>query len=191
MKSKLNPVPAANRTQEKINMTHHSKVMIGRDEAQKLVTGIYELNAKVKLKDSQITTITKQKSDLQKVVTAKTVEAQNQLKEEYISVLHQLNPKVYSANYEDWSGKAQGAKDIIDQGNFKTMRKKLPVYKQQLARKLETEKLALEAQEAERLDKAKEEVASILNQLHPALYPANLKNGLLTLPLKIAMQKEF
>jgi hypothetical protein len=179
MKSKLNPVPAANRTQEKINTVHTGYVELKPEEAQKLVTGIYELDAKVKLKDSQIVTITKQKNDtitnLKQVITTKTVEIQNQLKEEYISVLHQLNPKVYSANYEDWSGKAQGAKDIIDQGNFKTIRKKLPVYKQQLVQKIETEKLALATKEAEKLDSAKQEVVSILNQLHPTLYPANFE----------------
>ena len=63
MKSKLNPVPAANRTQEKINTVHTGYVELKPEEAQKLVTGIYELDAKVKLKDSQIVTITKQKND--------------------------------------------------------------------------------------------------------------------------------
>jgi len=97
------------------------------------------------------------------------------IKKEYISVLQQLNPNVYSGNYEEWSGKAQGFKDIIDQGKFKTIRKKLPVYKQQLAQKIETEKLALATKEAEKLDNAKQEVVSILNQLHPTLYPANFE----------------
>ncbi|MBM3467628.1 MAG: hypothetical protein FJX70_07380 [Alphaproteobacteria bacterium] len=217
MKKKLNPVPAANRTQEKINDARKGHVELMPEEAQKLVTGIYELDAKVKLKDSQILTITKEKSDLQQLVKTKTSEIQsknsllvqkdnlinqkitelqskdslllqkeqllselrikeeNQLKEEYISVLHQLNPKIFSANYEDWSGKAQGFKDIIDQGKFKTIRKKLPVYKQQLAQNIETEKLALVAKEVEKLDKAKGEVVSILNQLHPHSYPANFE----------------
>ena len=217
MKSKLNPLPAAKRTEEKIKGTNKGYVQLMPEEAQKLVTGIYELDAKVKLKDTQIVTITKQKSDLQQLVTVKTSEVQsknsllvqkdnlinqkttelqskdslllqkeqllselrikeeNQLKEEYISVLHQLNPKVFSANYEDWSGKAQGFKDIIDQGKFKTIRKKLPVYKQQLAQKIETEKLALATKEAEKLDSAKQEVVSILNQLNPTLYPANFE----------------
>jgi hypothetical protein len=204
VKSKLNPVPAAKRTQEKINNLKDNYVELKREEAQKLVTGIYELDAKVKLKDSQIVTITKQKSDLQQLVTVKTSEVQsknnllvqkeqllvqkeklltelkireeNQLKEEYISVLHQLNPKVYSANYEDWSGKAQGAKDIIDQGNFTKIKKNLPVHKQQLAQKIETEKLALAVKEAEKLDKAKEEAVSILHQLHPHAYPVNYED---------------
>ena len=203
MKKKLNPVPAAKRTEEKINNAQHGRIELKPEEAQKLVTGIYEFDAKVKLKDSQIVTITKEKSDLQQLVKTKTSEIQsknsllsqkeqllvqkeqllselrireeNQLKEEYISVLHQLNPKVFSANYEDWNDKAQGFKDIIDQGKFKTIRKKLPVYKQQLAQKIETEKLALATKEAEKLDKAKQEVVSILNQLHPTLYPANFE----------------
>jgi DNA-binding XRE family transcriptional regulator len=111
----------------------------------------------------------------EKLLSELRIKEENQLKEEYISVLHQLNPKVFSANYEDWNDKAQAFKDIIDQGKLKTIRKKLPVYKQQLAQKIETEKLALATKEAERLDNAKQEVVSILNQLHPHSYPANFE----------------
>ncbi len=225
MKSKLNPVPAAKRTEEVINKTTTGYVELKRDEAQKLVTGIYELDAKVKLKDSQITTITKQKSDLQQLVTSKTSEVQsknsllvqkeqlllqkdsfinqkttelqskdslllqkeqllselrikeeNQLKEEYISVLHQLNPKVFSANYEDWTSKYQGYKDLIVNGDYKTIKKHIHKHKQKLAQKIETEKLALATKEAEKLDKAKEEAVSLLHQLHPHAYPVNYED---------------
>ncbi len=40
MKSKLNPVPAAKRTEEVINKTTTGYIELKRDEAQKLVTGI-------------------------------------------------------------------------------------------------------------------------------------------------------
>lgn len=225
MKSKLNPVPAAKRTEEIINTTQRNDIILKREEAQKLVTGIYEFDAKVKSKDSQIVTITKQKNDLQQLVTSKTSEVQtknsllvqkeqllaqkdnlinqktievqskdslllqkeqllselrireeNQLKEEYISVLHQLNPKVFSANYEDWGGKYQGYKDLIVNGDYKTIKKHIPIHKQKLAQKIETEKLALATKEAEKLDKAKEEAVSILHQLHPHSYPVNYED---------------
>lgn len=98
-------IPAVARLSEIVNNPNKGIPPIVVRDIKYVLEGAEKLDQEVKLKDSQIATITKQKNDLQQVVTTKTSEVQsknsllsqkeqllselrikeeNQLKEEYI-----------------------------------------------------------------------------------------------------------
>ena len=68
-----------------------------------------------------------------------SIREENQLKEEYINVLHQLYPKVFSANFEDWPVEHK-AKQLLDSGNLQKMARNLVVYKELLNKELTIQK---------------------------------------------------
>ena len=74
---------------------------------------INQKNVEVQSKNSLLSQKEQLLVQKEKLLFELRIKEENQLKEEYISVLHQLNPKVFSANYEDWGGKYQGYKDLI------------------------------------------------------------------------------
>lgn len=61
------------------------------------------------------------------------------LKKEFIDIMHQVNPKDYPANFEDWSNKTLG-NEILEKEDYKAMEQSLSDYRQKL-KEIEKEKL--------------------------------------------------
>ena len=53
------------------------------------------------------------------------------LQKEFIDIMHQVNPKVYSAKFEDWSNKTLG-KDIVEKEDYEAMKESLSIHRQKL-----------------------------------------------------------
>ena len=78
------------------------------------------------------------------------------LKNEFIDIVPKLYPKDYPVRFEDWTN--QWGKGVIDRGEFETIKNSLPIYRKQLAEKLEAERIEAERLEAERLQAEKLEL---------------------------------
>ena len=120
-------------------------------EVQSKDSLLVQKEAVIKQKTDQIVTVTQEKLKIAQEKAKVEIHnkkvtnvVHNNIKKEYISVLQQLNPNVYSGNYEEWSGQAQGAKNLIDQNDIKKISKKLVSYKIQLSNKIAKEKLEQE-----------------------------------------------
>lgn len=78
------------------------------------------------------------------------------LKNEFIDIVPKLYPKDYPVRFEDWTN--QWGKGVIDRGEFETIKNSLPIYRKQLAEKLEAERIEAQRLEAERLQAEKLEL---------------------------------
>ncbi len=67
-----------------------------------------------------------------------------------IEILPKLHPKSYPVKFEDWTN--QYGKQLLDEGKFIIIEQSLPIYRQQLAEKLKTQRLAKEEEEKQRLE---------------------------------------
>jgi len=77
------------------------------------------------------------------------------LKQEFIDILHAINPKDYPAKFKDWPTNSWG-KEVVDRGDLETIKSHLPGYKQQLANK--------------------KEAIALLHQISPQAYPARYED---------------
>ena len=55
----------------------------------------------------------------------------NLLKKEFIDIMHQVNPKVYPANFKDWSNNSSG-KEILEKEDYEAMKESLSIHRQKL-----------------------------------------------------------
>ena len=78
------------------------------------------------------------------------------LKNEFIDIVPKLYPRDYPIRFEDWTN--QWGKGVIDRGEFETIKNSLPIYRKQLAEKLEAERIEAQRLEAERLQAEKLEL---------------------------------
>ena len=60
------------------------------------------------------------------------------LRNEFIEILHKLNPESYPQNFEDWS--TSRGKELIDNEDYATISSIIPFYRQELNKKLAVEK---------------------------------------------------
>ena len=74
----------------------------------------------------------------------------NLLKKEYIDIMHQVNPKVYPANFEDWSNKTLG-KEIVEKEDYKAMEQSLSDNRQKLKERKKEELLSQKENELKKL----------------------------------------
>jgi len=88
--------------------------------------------------------------DEEKRLETDQLRRQELLKKELIEILPKLHPKSYPVKFEDWTN--QYGKQLLDEGKFIIIEQSLPIYRQQLAEKLKTQRLAKEEEEKQRLE---------------------------------------
>jgi hypothetical protein len=81
------------------------------------------------------------------------------LKNEFIDIVPKLYPGDYPVRFEDWTN--QWGKGVIDRGEFETIKNSLPIYRKQLAEKLEAERIEAQRLEAEKLQAEKLELEKL------------------------------
>ncbi|MFK7973623.1 MAG: hypothetical protein AB8B66_01990 [Rickettsiaceae bacterium] len=97
---------------------------------------------------------------LQQEKAVHEVAAEQLLKKEFVEILSKLYPSRYPTDFADWTN--QWGKGVIDRGEYDTVKRLIPVYKEQLqAQRVEAARIEAERLEVERVEAARIEAERV------------------------------
>ena len=143
---------------------------------QILVQGLQSLDQEVRQKTFEV--LNREQLLAQKEQTIEQLRKNGvvDVKQEFINNLHALHPKVYPANFNEWTNDLP-MKAYVDQNYIKGMEENNKIYKQQLTELREP--------------KIRQEFINNLHALHPTVYPANFNEWTNDLPMKAYVDQNY